>query len=120
MNDTTSQALDSANALVTGYRDLVERRDARIRELEELLVIALARMNRDDIYKHDLLAILMDGAQASEGCHTAVGTRLKERVQQLKTMLVALVGDVESYYPESCIGDDNAYGRAKAYLKDHP
>ena len=40
------------------------------------------RPNRDAIYKHDLHALLTDGA--NDGCHTDVGTALRKRLARLQ------------------------------------
>ena len=49
---------------------------------------ALALWNRDEIYKHDLHALLADGAK--DGCHTDVGTKLREQLIQLHANVAML------------------------------
>jgi len=61
--------------------------DARIAELEGRLLTMLTKVHRDEIYKHDLVALAMDGAVASDGCHTAEGSRIRRTLDALKKAL---------------------------------
>ena len=62
---------------------------------------ACALWNRDEIYKHDLHALLADGAK--DGCHTDVGTKLREQLIQLHTNVAMLRAALlaEIIYPET-------------------
>jgi hypothetical protein len=55
----------------------IELRNSDNAKLRELLSVMLSKVNRDEIYKHDLVALAMDGAVATDGCHTDVGTKLR-------------------------------------------
>jgi hypothetical protein len=58
-------------------REAVHAVFAKVKELEELLLTMLSKVNRDEIYKHDLVALAMDGAVATDGCHTDVGSKVR-------------------------------------------
>jgi len=65
---------------------LVERLSAaRVQRDEARLALSvdLSRANRDAMYRHDLAALVADGA--ADGCHTDVGTAVRERLATLAT-----------------------------------
>jgi hypothetical protein len=73
----------------------IEMRNTENARLRELLAVMLSKVNRDEIYKHDLIAIAMDGAAATEGCHTDVGTKLRLAIAARETEISELIGALE-------------------------
>lgn len=69
----------------------IEAKEARIATLtrqRDALIDDHANPNRDAIYKHDLHALLKDGAK--DGCHTDVGTKLRTELGQLRAYVAKL------------------------------
>jgi len=65
------------------FLDAKEARIAVITHRLDALLDDHLNPNRDSIYKHDLHALLKDGAK--DGCHTDVGTALRKRLLRLQT-----------------------------------
>jgi hypothetical protein len=95
---------------------LLDREYSRAMDLKDALIATLthqrdvlrddhANPNRDAIYKHDLHALLKDGAK--DGCHTDVGTALRERL-----VLLLAVADAANEWRGTYGVDCTRAGRA--------
>jgi hypothetical protein len=70
-------------ALIAALRNALPDLLDEVERLRMVLSVDLSRANRDAMYRHDLMALVADGAK--DGCHTDVGTALRKRLVQLQT-----------------------------------
>lgn len=92
LTEDTQTVEEATTELVRLTRKARAERD----EIRDVLLTELRKVTNDALYKHDLLSLTLDGAIATEGCHTEAGTLLRARFSECsrKATLLQMVSTV--------------------------